>query len=413
MQTSTRNSPITASSTFAAFRYRNYRLWFFGQLTSMIGTWMQNTAQGYLVYTLTGSPAYLGYVGFTAGIPSWLFMLYGGLIADRIPRRTLMMITQTIMMILAFVMAGLVFSNIVQPWHILIMAFLLGTANAFDTPARQSFVAELVDREDMTNAIAFNATMFNAGAIIGPAIGGVIYALTGPGWCFTINGLSFIGVLGALALMHIQPMATSINRPSAIAAIFEAFRYVRAERLVLTLTASVFVYNIFGFGLITLLPAWSVNILGGDVTTNGMLLSARGVGAVIGGLMIAAIASRGKRGKMWAIGSFIVPLAIVFFALTRWLPLSLGLLGLLGFALITIMNNSNAMVQSRVPDELRGRVMGLYSLMFMGGGPIGSLLIGLLADQTSEPTTAIVCAAALLVYAILIWTRRPEVRRMM
>lgn len=413
MQTSTRSSAITASSTFAAFRYRNYRLWFFGQLTSMIGTWMQNTAQGYLVYSLTGSPAYLGYVGFTAGVPSWLFMLYGGLIADRIPRRTLMMITQTMMMVLAFVLAGLVFTNIVQPWHILIMAFLLGTANAFDTPARQSFVAELVDREDMTNAIAFNATMFNAGAIIGPAIGGVIYALTGPGWCFTINGLSFIGVLGALALMRIQPMATPINRPSAVAAIFEAFRYVRAERLVLTLIASVFVYNLLGFGLITLLPAWSVNVLGGDVTTNGMLLSARGAGAVIGGLAIAALANRGMRGKMWAFGSLIVPVTIVFFALTRSLPFSLALLGLMGFALITVMNNSNAMVQSRVPDELRGRVMGLYSLMFMGGGPVGSLLIGLLADKTSEPTTALICAAIMLVYGIFIWIRRPEVRRMM
>lgn len=412
MHTSTRSSSITASSAFAAFRYRNYRLWFFGQLTSMIGTWMQNTAQGYLVYTLTGSSAYLGYVGFTAGIPSWLFMLYGGLIADRVPRRTLMIFTQSVMMVLAFIMAALVFSNVVQPWHILVMAFLLGVANAFDTPARQSFVAELVNREDMTNAIAFNATMFNTGAILGPAIGGVIYALTGPAWCFTINGLSFIAVITALLLMRIQPMATSINRPSAVAAIFEAFRYVRAERLVLTLTASVLIYNIFGFGLITLLPAWAVNILGGDVTTNGMMLSARGVGAVIGGLVIATFASRGMRGKMWAVGSFLIPLAIVCFALTRWLPLSLALLGLLGFALITVMNNSNAMVQSRVPDELRGRVMGLYSLMFMGGGPIGSLLNGTLAEQTSEPATALVCAAALAAYAIFIWIKRPEVRQM-
>ena len=165
---------------------------------------MQNTAQGFLVYSLTGSAAYLGYVGFISGLPAWFFMIYGGLIADRVPRRTLLILTQIAMMILAFILAGLVFLRVVQPWHILVLAFLLGTANAFDIPARQSFIIELVNREDMTNAIAFNATMFNIGAIVGPAIGGLVYALTGPGWCFTINGISFIAVIAALAIMRIK-----------------------------------------------------------------------------------------------------------------------------------------------------------------------------------------------------------------
>jgi MFS family permease len=245
----------TISSTFSAFRYYNYRLWFAGQLISLVGTWMQNTAQGYLVYTLTGSPAYLGLVGFVSGIPSWMFMLYGGLVADRVSRRTLMMITQAAMMILAFILAGLVFLNLVQPWHILVLAFLLGVANAFDTPARQSMVFDLVDREDMTNAIAFNATMFNAGAIVGPAIGGIIYALTGPGWCFTINGISFIAVIIALALMRLKPQVIPQRKGTAFQAIREGFDYVRGERLVLTLTLSVFIFNVFGFGLMTLLPA--------------------------------------------------------------------------------------------------------------------------------------------------------------
>lgn len=377
----------------------------------MIGTWMQATAQGYLMFTLTGSAAYLGYVGFVSGIPSWLFMIYGGLVADRMSRRTLLIITQSAMMVLAFILAALVFTDAVQWWHILVLAFFLGTANAFDTPARQSFVAELVSREDMTNAIALNGTMFNAGAIIGPAIGGVIYALTGPGWCFTINGISYLAVIGALALMHIAAADGEVRRPAGFTAIMEGFRYVRGERLVSTLSFSVLFFNVFGFATITLLPAWAVNVLGGDVQTNGLLLSARGFGAVIGGLTIAAFASRGNRGKMWMTSSFLVPIMFFAFALTTWLPLSLLLLGIIGFGMITVMNNSNAIVQSRVPDVLRGRVMALYSLMFMGGGPIGSLMVGVVAGATSEPLTIILCAFALLAFAVWIWFYRPEVRQ--
>lgn len=373
---------------------------------------MQSAAQGYLIYSLTGSPAYLGYVGFVAGVPSWLFMLYGGYIADRVPRRTLLMITQTVLMALAFAMAALVATGVVQPWHILVMAFLTGTTNAFDTPARQSLVVELVDRKDITNAIALNGTMFNSGVIIGPALGGVIYAAAGPALCFLINGISFIAVLTALWLMRLTVPPATPRRASALAAILEGFSYVRSDRLVSTLTLSVFYLNVFGFGLVTLMPAWAVDVLNGDVTTNGALLSARGAGAVVGGLTIAALSASGVRGKMWSISSFLLPAVMCFFALSRALPLSLALLAVMGFSLITIMNNNNAMVQSRVPDELRGRVMGLYSLMFMGGGPIGALMIGLIADRFGEPPTAMFYAAMVLVFAVFIWFFRPEIRRL-
>lgn len=410
MATTTRTAPL--STTFASFRHRNYRLWFFGQLISLVGTWMQNTAQGYLVYTLTGSAAFLGYVGFVSGLPSWLFMLYGGVVADRVPRRVMLIATQVVMMVLAFILAALVFTGAIQPWQILIFAFLLGVTNAFDVPARQSFIVELVDREDMTNAIALNATMFNLGAIAGPAVAGILYALTGPGWCFTINGISFIAVIIALMMMRIKPVDAPVKSHSALSAIAEGYHYVRNNRLVLTLTLSVFIVNVFGFGLMTLLPAWAVKILGGDVTTNGLLVSARAVGAVIGGLLIAAYGSRRFRGKMWAASSFLLPLMIVGFALTRWIPLSLLMLLGMGLALVNMLNNSNALVQSRVPDALRGRVMGLYSLMFMGGGPVGALMVGLMADRTSEPVAAMVCAFVLLLFACVIWVIRPEVRAM-
>jgi MFS family permease len=182
---------MSLNRTFAALQHRNYRLWFVGQLVSMVGTWMQSTAQGYLVFELTRSPAYLGYVGFAAGVPSWLFMLYGGVVADRMSRRNLLLITQTVMMILAFGLAGLTFSGLIQPWHLILLAFGLGVANAFDAPARQAFVLEMVSREDLTNAIALNSTMFNLATVIGPAVAGVAYAILGPAWCFTLNGLSF------------------------------------------------------------------------------------------------------------------------------------------------------------------------------------------------------------------------------
>ena len=214
---------------------------------------MQNTAQGYLVYTLTGSAAFLGYVGFVSGLPSWLFMLYGGVVADRVPRRVMLIATQVVMMVLAFILAALVFTGAIQPWQILIFAFLLGVTNAFDVPARQSFIVELVDREDMTNAIALNATMFNLGAIAGPAVAGILYALTGPGWCFTINGISFIAVIIALMMMRINPVEAPVKSHSALSAIAEGYHYVRNNRLVLTLTLSVFIVNVFGFGLMTLL----------------------------------------------------------------------------------------------------------------------------------------------------------------
>lgn len=405
------NTTQSATGTFAAFQHRNYRLWFVGQLISLVGTFMQGAAQGYLVFSLTGSSAYLGYVGAMSGLPSWLFMLYGGVIADRIPRRTLMMITQSGLMLMAFIQAALVFAGVIQAWHILVLAFLVGTINAFDTPARQSFVVELVDRPQITNAIALNGTMFNGGAILGPAVGGMIYALVGPQWCFAINGFSFLGVLGALALMRIHALPVPAQRARAIDAIVEGFQYVRGDRLVATLSFTVLYMNIFAFGLITLMPAWAVNILGGDVTTNGLLLSSRGVGAVIGGLMIAALSARGVRGRMWFIASLSLPLLMVGFALARTLPLSLLLLAGMGLALITVMNNSNALVQSRVPDALRGRVMGLYSLMFMGGGPLGSFLVGQLAERFGEPNTALFSALMILVYVIAVAVFRPEVRR--
>jgi MFS family permease len=371
---------------------------------------MQNIAQGYLLYTLTGSVAYLGYVGFLSGLPSWLLMIYGGLMADRVPRRTLLVITQSVKMMLAFILGALVFFNWVQAWHILMLALLLGVANAIETPARKSLAVDLVKREDLTNANTLSDAMFYLSVIIGPAVGAGVYSLTGPSWCFFLNGVSFIAVIAALLMMQIRSTRVLSPRGSALTSIAEGIRYIRGKRLVQTLITSEFLISIFGFGPIVLLPAWAVKILNGDVTTNGLLLSVRGIGAVFGGLIIAALASRGNRGKVWTWGSIVMPLAMVTFALSRNLPISLLCLGLVGLSYVTLETNNSTIVQSAVPDELRGRVTSLYALMYTGGEPLGSLTMGLLADRTSEPFTFFVCSVGLMVFSILILLFRPEVR---
>jgi predicted MFS family arabinose efflux permease len=219
-------------------------------------------------------------------------------------------------------------------------------------------------------------------------------------------------VIIALGLMRIKPLPAAAPHATALSALKDSLTYVKSEKMVQTLIISVLVLNVFGFGLITLMPAWAVSVLGGNVTTNGLLLSARGFGAVLGGLAIAVLAARGLRGKMWSISSFSLPLVLFGFAATRFLPLSLVLMAAMGLFLIAIMNNSNAMVQSLVPDDLRGRVMALYSLMMMGGTPIGALMVGVLADRTSEPLAVIAGALVLLIFAVWIWLKRPEIGQM-
>ncbi len=401
---------LGVKQTFAALRYPNYRLWFFGQMISLFGTWMQMTAQGYLVFELTHSPAYLGYVGFSAGIPTWALMLYGGVIADRMSRRTLLIITQTSMMMLAFILAALAFSHLVQAWHIIVLAFCLGVANAFDAPARQSFVLEMVEREDLTNAIALNSTMFNTATATGPAVSGVTYALFGPAWCFMINGISFIAVIAALLLMKLKSQPSPVRRNSIRADLREGILYVGSQPMVRTLIALVGMVCLFGISFATLIPAWAVTILGGDARTNGLLLSARGMGALFGALSIASLGRFRFKGKLLTFGTFAFPTLLLVFTLVRWLPLSVVMLVGVGVATILIMNLANALVQTLVPDSLRGRVMSIYALTFFGLMPIGALWIGAVAQHIGAPNAIIIASLISLGFASLVWTFVPKLR---
>jgi len=398
--------------TFIALRYRNYQLWFEGQLVSLVGTWMQNTAQGFLVFQLTNSPAFLGYVAFAAGLPSWLFTLYGGVIADRIPRRRLIVITQASMMVLAFTQAWLVFAGFIQPWHILVLAFLLGIANAFDAPARQSFVVELVDRQDLTNAIALNSTMFNLATVVGPAVAGLTYAWVGPAWCFTINGLSFIAVIGALLRMKFTHKVELTASGSAFSQVKEGFNYIRHSSSIIGLFILVGMVGIFANGMMTLIPAWAVDVLHGDAATNGLMLSARGFGSMAGGIFIAWLSRFHIRGKALSAGSLILPVMMMAFAFISNVPLSLVFLCLTGFFFMLVINNANAMTQTFVPDHLRGRVMGIFVMIFFGSQPIGALLAGQLAEATSESVSVVVASVCLLLCSLVIRLRIPGLSRL-
>jgi MFS family permease len=380
-------------------------------MLSLVGTWMQGTAQGQFMFDLTHSPAYLGYIGFASGIPTWVFMLYAGVIADRVPRRTLLVITQTFMMLLAFILAGLTFLKLVQPWHILVLASLLGIANAFDAPARLAFVPELVPKEDLTNAIALNATMFNTATAFGPAVAGITYSFFGPAWCFTINGISFIAVIIALLLMKLDPWKPVTRRVPVFQNLVDGLRYVAGEPTVRVLIVAIGLVSLFGLGFATLFPAWAVRILGGNATTTGLLQSARGLGALFGALTLATISGMRMRGKLLTLGSFIFPIFLMLFSLVHWLPLSMLVLMCVGYAFMFFVNLANATVQTITPDGLRGRVMSIYSLSFFGLMPLGSLLAGNAAARFGEPGTVLVSALIMLAFAGLMFLFAPGLRR--
>jgi predicted MFS family arabinose efflux permease len=400
------------SHTFAAFQYRNYRLWFIGQLASLFGTWMQSTAEGFLIYELTHSAAYLGIVGFANGIPAWLFMLYGGVISDRMPRRNLLVITQSVMMVLAFILAGLTFSGAIQPWHIILLAFLLGIANAFDAPARMAFISELVERPVMGNAIALNSGMYNIAIAVGPALAGLTYAWLGPAWCFTLNGISFIAVIIALLMMRMQPFVAANHHTSALGELRDGLSFVAKHSSVRALILIVGAATLLGISHATLLPEWAVDVLHGGVTINGLMLSARGLGALSGALMIASLGVFRFHGKLLNLGLIVLPFSLMLFSVIRWAPLALLTLVFVGWGWIVTVNLCNILTQSLVSDELRGRVMGIFSLTFQGTMPIGALLIGSTAEWIGSPITIFSAAALLFVFAWWVWFRMPQVRRL-
>jgi MFS family permease len=307
----------------------------------------------------------------------------------------------------------LTFGHWVRPWHIVLLALLLGAGNAFDAPARQAFVLEMVDRPALGNAIALNSAMFNTATAVGPAASGIIYALLGPAWCFTVNGISFLAVIAALLMMRIDSRPTHrSSRTRVIDELKEGILYVRSHAMIRTLITMVLITALFGLSFATLIPAWAVETLRGNAATNGWLQSARGIGALISALLIASLGRFNFRGRLLTVGSFAFPIMLAAFSFIRWLPLSLVLILGIGMSSILIFNLCNSLVQTLVQDSLRGRVMGIYSLTFFGIMPIGAILVGLSAQLLGEPSAFLINAAIMMAFSLLIWMMAPKLRRL-
>lgn len=375
-------------------------------MVSLVGTWMQGTAQAYLAFEMTKSPGFLGWVAFANGAPSWFFMLLAGTVVDRISKRTILIYTQIFMMILAFVMAGLTYFKWLQPWHIIVLSFLLGVANSFDAPARQSLASDLVDRKDLTNALALNAALFNTGSTVGPALAGIIYVVYGPVWCFLFNGASFLAVLWSLVNIKISEKQKPSAKETILNQLKEGIHYVRSHAIIGSLVFMAAVMSLFGVSVVTIFPAWATDQLQGDARVAGYLQAGRGVGAVLGALTVAYFASSLSRGRFVVTGLALLPLALLGFSLVDTLPAALAFVFIVGSTQIMILNLSNSILHSEVEDRLRGRVASIFSLIFFGLMPVGGLLIGQLSEASSQRTAVVISAVAFsILTAFAMWFR--------
>ncbi len=395
-----------------ALERRNYRLFVAGQLVSLIGTWTQSVAQSWLVYRLTGSAFWLGVASFCQQAPAFLFASLGGLVADRHRRRTILVVTQTSAMVLALVLASLTLSGHLRVAHVLVLAALLGAVNAVDSPTRHAFLPEMVGRENLASAIALNTTMVTGASFIGPAIAGVAIKVLGEGWCFLVNGASFLAVIaGLLAMRDLPPPMKGPSRESMWGRLHEGFRFaathegVRALLLLLALTA------LAGLPFATLMPIFASTILHGDARTLGFLMGAPGLGAVLVGFVLAS--RRGTGSYRWiagACGTFGV--LLVLFSQARTLWLAIAILIPLGMASMIQFTATNTLIQAMVPDALRGRVMAIWFMIFMGFAPVGSLIAGSITTALGPCLVLAVgggvCALGAIGFARWGWTRRPS-----
>ena len=392
-----------------ALKHRNFQLFFSGQLISLTGTWMQTVAQSWLVYRLTGSSLLLGSVGFTSQIPVFLMAPVGGLVADRMNRHRVVIATQTASMILAFILSALTLTHMVRVWHIFILAALLGVVNAFDIPGRQSFLVDMVGRDDLMNAIALNSSMFNGARVVGPAIAGILVAKIGEGWCFFVNGVSYIAVIVGLMLMKVGCPPRS-KSDSPLEDIVEGFRWSSHTGPIRALLLLLGLVSLVGMPYTVLMPVFADHILHGGARGLGILMGFTGVGALLGALTLAL--RTGVRGlaRLISICCAGFGLSLIVFAFSKHFWLSAFLLIPVGFFIMLQMACSNTLIQAMVPDALRGRVMAVYSMMFMGMAPFGALLGGALAERLGAPVTVAIGGLASIAGAIWFGRQLPVFR---
>ena len=371
-----------------ALSHRNFRILWFAALGSTIGTWMQKYAQGLLVYDLTQSTFYLGLDDFLNQLPILLFILIGGVIADRHDRRRLLTGSQYVQAFSAFALALLVFTGRIEVWHIFLLSFISGCGQAFGGPAYQSLIPSLVPKRDLANAIALNSSQFNLSRILGPGAGAAILAVIGYAWCFALNGFSFFFVIIALTLLHLPAHRPFTGQRALGAELRSGLHYVRDSRVMLTLTALVMLSTFLAMPILTMLPAFANEVLTGGGTAEtrlSMLMASQGLGAIIGALIVGILGTSRHLGRLLLLIQIGLGLLITGFALSTSLTLSLVLLFLGGIFFMGLFSISFSLVQLTVPDSLRGRVVSIYMVALRGGGPLGGLVAGALADRFSAP----------------------------
>ncbi|MBK7105206.1 MAG: MFS transporter [Ignavibacteriae bacterium] len=405
------NSP-TIKNILRAFKSRNYRLFFGGQGISLIGTWMQQIALGWLVYRLTDSPFLLGLVSFSAQVPTFIFASFAGVFADRYNKHSIILSTQILALIQASILAFLTLTNVIQIWHIIFLAIFNGLINAFDMPTRQSFVIDLVEhRDDLPNAIALNSSMFNASRLIGPTVAGFIISSFGEGICFLINAISYFAVIIALMLMKFENIEKQISDKKLLKGIKEGFVYAFNFIPIRTLLLLIAVLSLIGMPYTVLMPIFAKDILQGNASTLGFLFGAIGIGAFIGAIYLASRKTVLGLGKIIVIATTVFSLGLIFFSQSRALYFSIPLMIFIGWGMMTQMASSNTLLQTIVDEDKRGRIMSLYVMSFMGTAPLGSLLAGTLAGKIGASNAVLLMGVISLITAFWFSKKLPEIRK--
>ncbi len=402
------------SHAWRALRHRNFRLFFGGQTISLVGTWMTRIATAWLVYRLTGSALLLGTVSFAGQIPSFILAPLAGVIVDRHDRRRVLVWTQTLAMVQSLLLAWLTLAHRINITEILVLSAFQGMINAFDMPGRQSFMVQMVeDRNDLSNAIAINSSMVNVARLVGPSLAGLVIAVSSEGWCFLVDGISYIAVIISLLMMQVPATAVRRATASMVEQMREGWAYVASFIPVRTILILFALLSLMGMPYMVLMPIFAASVLHGGPHTLGFLMGAAGAGALVSAFSL--VLRRSVRGltKMIPTAAIVFGAGLFFFGLSRWLWLSLVLMLFVGFGMLQGMTVSNTIIQTLVPEDRRGRVMSYYTAAFMGMAPFGSLLAGSLAHWIGAPRTVMVTGSCCVAGGLWFWSRLPAIRREM
>lgn len=394
-----------------ALSNRNYRLFFFGQGASLIGTWMQSIAASWLVYRLTGSAFMLGLAGFLGQMPVFLISPFAGVLGDRWNRHRILLIVQIMAMLQAFVYAAVTLSGAVQVWHILTLSCILGIINAFEMPVRQAFVIQMVrDKSDLPNAIALNSSIFNASRLIGPALAGVVVAAAGEGICFLVNGISYIAVIAAFLSMDVTRQEPVKSGKNLLSDMREGFSYAMGFIPIRDILLLIALVTFFGMTFPVLLPVFAAKTFGGGSHTFGLLVSSSGAGAFLATVYLAMRKSIKGQGRVMNIAVYVLAAGLMAFSLSGILYLSVALLVVIGFSMIVVIASCNMVLQAVVDENKRGRVMSFYVMSFNSAAPVGSLIAGVLSSKAGAPVTVFICGSACLLIGIIFSLRIQKIR---